>query len=311
MPDLSTLTPPLTSEQLRNYHEDGFLIVPSYFSSADLQPVRDEVSALVDALATRLHRTGRIRETFANEPFSSRLTRLEQAYPGAATLIHKNGVLHPALAALWSQPHLLDLIGQILGDDFDGHPVWNLRSKTPENQFATVPWHQDTAYLSAGAENTLQPTAWIPLVDANASNGTLQVLRGAHRCGVLPHQLQSKRGDQRNWYLYIDEADLPSGEVVTCEMPTGSLVLINQTIPHRSTENRSSIIRWSVDLRWQRPNEPSGFAAKPTLPMRRGGKTLAINWADFAQADRNAATGSSQDEFDTTIRGPWLDRWQK
>jgi len=32
-------------------------------------------------------------------------------------------------------------------------------------------------------------------------------------------------------------------------MPLGSLLLINQLIPHRSTENLSDKIRWSVDLR--------------------------------------------------------------
>ena len=31
---------------------------------------------------------------------------------------------------------------QILGPDIMGHPVWNIRSKTPQNEATTVPWHQ-------------------------------------------------------------------------------------------------------------------------------------------------------------------------
>ncbi|CAF4738969.1 unnamed protein product, partial [Rotaria magnacalcarata] len=34
---------------------------------------------------------------------------------------------------------------QLLGRDIAGHPVWNLRTKVPNQEQATVPWHQDTA----------------------------------------------------------------------------------------------------------------------------------------------------------------------
>ena len=53
--------------------------------------------------------------------------------------------------------------------------MWNLRTKTPHNEQTTVPWHQDNAYLDPTALNTLQPTAWIPLIDANTENGCMQV----------------------------------------------------------------------------------------------------------------------------------------
>ena len=31
---------------------------------------------------------------------------------------------------------------QMLGPAVAGHPVWNLRCKVPDNEEATVPWHQ-------------------------------------------------------------------------------------------------------------------------------------------------------------------------
>ena len=58
-----------------------------------------------------------------------------------------------------------------------GHSVWNLRTKTPQNEQTTVPWHQDNAYLDQDALGTLMPTAWIPLLDANTLNGCMQVSR--------------------------------------------------------------------------------------------------------------------------------------
>jgi hypothetical protein len=307
---------PLTPDQLRRFAADGFLIVDNFFSPDDLLPVQREIDGLVDDMAQRLLRAGRIRDTFPNAPFEQRLTLLERAYPGAAVLIHIGGILKPALQRLWSSPRLLDLIEQVIGPEIAGHPVWNLRSKTPLNPLATVPWHQDTAYLAPGCEATLQPTAWIPLVDVSGRNGTMQVVRGGHRHGVLRHRPQNTVGDKRSWYLYIDEQDVPKGEIVTCEMKLGSFLLLNQVMPHRSTENHSDVIRWSVDLRWQRPDEPSGFEGikDPILMRTAADRAKVADWSAWAAQNRIAAAlldGPPRDEFDTTVSGPWMERWRQ
>src|ERR1051326_2810242 len=235
---------PLTAEQLAQYHQDGFLILPRFFSEEELQPVIAEVEGLVDRLAERLYAAGKIRNKHAEAGFTTRLALLEKEYPGAAVLIHIGGLLGWALAHLWETPRLLDIVEQIIGPEVAGHPVWNLRSKTPLNPLVTVPWHQDTAYLAEGCQPTFQPTAWIPLVDADRVNGTLQVVRGGHRSGkVFRHRLENSRGHKDSWYLYIPEEELPEGEIVTCEMPKGSVLLLNQLILHRSTENLSEIAR--------------------------------------------------------------------
>ena len=53
--------------------------------------------------------------------------------------------------------------------------MWNLRVKTPDNDTAVVPWHQDNAYFDDAALYTFMPTAWVPLIDANMTNGCMQV----------------------------------------------------------------------------------------------------------------------------------------
>lgn len=308
---------PLTPQQLKQYFEDGFLIVPDFFSEAELEPVIAEVESLVDSLANRLFKAGRITHRHENEGFRTRLARLEEEYPGAAVLIHIGGILGPELAKLWETPRLLDIIEQMLGSEIAGHPVWNLRSKTPKNPLVTVPWHQDTAYLAEGCSTTFQPTAWIPLVDADGVNGTLQVLKGGHRSGkVLRHHLENRRGSKASWYLYIAEEDLPEGEVVTCEMKKGSVLFLNQLIPHRSTENFSSHIRWSIDLRWQRPDELSGFEGIKDCILMRTAKDphYRPDWKAWAQQNRITdafleSPEARKDEFDAMVSGPWMERW--
>lgn len=306
----------LTDAQLRRYRNDGFLVVEDFFTDDELQPVIDEIDAMVDELAHRLRDAGKIPELYADAGFDRRLTLLERAYPGAAVLIHIRGILEPALAALWTHPRLLDMVEQLIGPEVAGHPVWNLRSKTPNNPLVTVPWHQDTAYLAAGAEHTFQPTAWIPLVDADAVNGTLEVVRGGHRSGrVFRHVPENLSGHPSSWYLNLPEEELPDGERVTCTMRKGSLLLLNQLVPHRSTENLSDKIRWSIDLRWQRPGEPSGFEGiKECIRMRSADPDFRFDWGDWraqnriedALLDRDR---DAPDPFNTMVSGPWLERW--
>jgi Phytanoyl-CoA dioxygenase (PhyH) len=308
---------PLTSAQVERYFADGFLIVEDVFTPAELQPVMDEVGSIVDDLANRLFDAGKIADRHADKDFFHRLTALEQEFKGAAVLVHINGWLGPQLARLWSDPRLLDIVEQFIGADIAGHPVWNIRSKTPDTRLMTVPWHQDTAYLGAGAERTLQPTAWIPFLDANARNGGLQVLRGGHRPGsVARHRLENSVGDRKSWYLYIDEAELPPGEIVTCEMRLGSVLFLNQLIPHRSLENRSDKVRWSVDLRWQDPRQPSGDeGGAGVIPMRKAADpSFRVDWDAWAAEQRRAyeiQRGLSQQAFDTTVSGKWMDRWRE
>ncbi|KAL6053742.1 Phytanoyl-CoA dioxygenase [Balamuthia mandrillaris] len=358
----------LSTEQLGTYKKAGFLLVHDFFDvSADLEPVMQEIASAVDLVTEKLAAAGKIQEKHQDKDLHHRLTFIEQQFPGASVLVHTTTRMGPAMAKLWSHPKLLDVVEQALAiveekkggseeNMIAGHPVWNLRAKTPRNSLATVPWHQDTAYLAAGSEGTLQVTAWIPLCHATKEMGTLHLLKSSSfsqscywwnnegekekKVTVLPHHLEKGRkeksshseceekGDPRSWYLYIKEEDLPEdGEVVACEVPLGSFILFHNLIPHCSGDNVSDRIRWSVDLRWQRPSQPSGFEGIHELLLMRTGaaakkgeeeerKEFMERWEEWRMTMRNKkqkeVTGmvkEAADEFDTNVSGPWLARW--
>ena len=304
----------ITDQQVQQYFDDGFLIVEDLLTDDDLQPVMDELEQVVDEWAEKLHRAGKISDKFADEDFFHRLTKLEEQWPGAAPLVHNREQVRPALAKLWTSDKLLDILERFLGPDICGHPISAIRPKTPNTQLMTVPWHQDAAYFTPGMERTLQPVAWIPFIDANSENGALQVVRGGHRSGqVFRHRKECVVGHPKSWYVYIDEADLPEGERVTCEMKMGSVLFHNTMMPHRSTENYSDKIRWSVDLRYQRPGEPAGFDDRPLVQMRRADdpdfRIDVAEWAEGQLDDLQAYRGLADDSFEYSCSGPWLDRW--
>lgn len=332
----------LTAEELRRFEEDGFVIVENFLDvTADLKPILDEVEEAVEEVASRLLALDKISSKHEGKDVFSRLTAIAGEYPLAPVLLHSRGTMGPHLARLWTDPRLLDVVEQVLpapassDDSLAGHPVWNLRPKSPGNNLATVPWHQDPAYLAVGSETTPMPTCWIPLCDVNKAMGTLRVIRGGHRkCGgkLLQHHLERNRrsgashsaqstADPRSWYIYIKDEDLPEGERVDLELKAGGFVLFHSLLPHCSGDNNTDKIRWSVDLRWQRASMPWGFEAiKPLLPMRSAdGRPLldgtGQEWSSWNGINRNdvqkqvvAATSASEDDG-PVISGPWIERW--
>lgn len=328
-PEVYTSAPPQPKEkkagqllpwQREQYFEKGFVVVPSFFQPDELAPVMTAIEESVSHLADRLFEAGKITKKHESAGFYERLTLLNKEFKGAAVLLHKRGYLLPAFRQLWANERLLNVVEQLIGPDIAAHPVWNLRTKTPHNEQTTVPWHQDNAYLDPSSLATLQVTAWIPLVDATVETGCLQVVSGGHRKGVTAKHICCA-GD--TWYVGIEEAEMESTlgvdierDTVTCEVPMGGVLFLNNCIPHRSLENRSDKIRWSLDLRWQRPDKPNGFyGLKDCLTMRRKSQAnISIDWEPFASWNRtkvqSEVVGHFEDNFDTTVHGPWMKRWE-
>lgn len=324
----------LTDEQVQQYFSEGFLLVPEFFEKSELEPIITAICELVDGLAEKLYSAGKIKDKYKNATFFDRLILIEKEFPGAAVLLHKNGIMPKAFQDLWMNERLLNVIEQFIGPEIGGHPVWNLRTKTPKNSQVTVPWHQDSAYLTSAACEVLQPTAWIPLLDTNRTNGCMQVARGGHRKGILATHTCCAGG---TWYVDLAEEEMRNTldvdfekDIVLCEVPFGGVLFINNLVPHRSLENISDKIRWSLDLRWQRPDKPNGFYGLKENILLRTSKdpNYTVDWTEFASCDRTELQRGHQDvktkfekeeiklkpeedpEFDTTIIGPWMGQWE-
>ncbi len=310
----------ISQQQLKQFFDDGFLIVEGMFTKEELRPAMEELDRMVDRLAEHLFAAGRIGNKHSDKDLYTRLTAIDKEFPGAAMLFLLKTELGPCLADLWASEKLLDVVERIIGPDIAGHPVFAIRPKIPHSRLLTVPWHQDTAYLLPGAENTDQVTCWIPFTDVTARNGCMQYIRGAHRSRrVFRHRIESRAGDRSSPYLYMAEEDIPEGEVVTCEMEMGSALFHAQFSPHRSLENHSDEVRWSVDFRYQRPDLPTGLEGDSwvLLAMRRPDDPsfrpdLAAWLRDEnrkRRADYFSQSGVDEFEIDPTGTDKTMERW--
>ena len=75
----------------------GFVFLPEFFDSDALDSVRLDVEGMIDDLAARLHKAGKIRDLYAGHDWTSRLLRMRADFPDAPVVLIKGGVLHPLL----------------------------------------------------------------------------------------------------------------------------------------------------------------------------------------------------------------------
>ncbi len=247
----------LDTQSVETFHKRGYIVVDSVFSDADLQPAIDELTREVNRRARALVEQGSLSRTYEEAGFERQLALISQETDELAVSIW-NGILSgPGIFHILSHPALLDIAEVFCGPEIIASSVYRLRPKIPNYGYGAVPWHQDSGYLEPYCDDALVITVWLPLVDANESNGCLWVIPGSHRFPVAKHQLHAS-----GKYLEIAKEDLPVGDPVVCPVPKGGVLLMTNRTVHGSYENTSDIVRWSMDLRYQSAALPTNAAIR-------------------------------------------------
>lgn len=241
----------LSSAQIAQFHAEGFLVVEDLFEPELLDMLAEGITDVIEQAANEAVGKGKLTSTYADEPFTTRLTKITAETGAVVARITDGALAIPAIFELIRYAPLLDVAESLCGPELIASSVYRLRPKLPNYGPGVVPWHQDSGYFEPYCDRSLILTCWIPLVDANEQNGCLQALRYGHRGAVVPH------GRGPNHYLEIDPQDLPAGEIVTVPVRRGGVLLLTNLTPHCSTPNVSDTIRWSMDLRYQSAGLPT------------------------------------------------------
>ncbi len=271
----------LTGDRVGRFLEGGFFIVRDLLPRAAIQPLIDELKKKVDEAAHAAVEQGVLdpAQTFADAPFETRLASVckacsERNWAWEHCFAEKNihdQVQKPRTAGMFilrTWPSLLDVVESIIGPEILAHPQFNIRTKLPDQAETVLPWHQDLAFVdSEKVGDTLLLNCWIPLVDARAENGCMQMMRGTHGLPLLPHDLRVPLPNGKHC-VGIADRDLPDREVVTGELNVGDVLLTTKRVLHRSLPNLSETVRWSVDTRYSALGLPTGRAEVPGFVAR-------------------------------------------
>lgn len=227
----------LTAEQVRQFDEQGFVLVPDVIDADAIAEVRDAIDRL-EVFSPTYGRDidGTHMEVANRDEITFTIFLVARCEP-ARRFAH-----HPALVGICR-----DLVGP------DVRLYWDqavYKKPEPTREF---PWHQDNGYTFVEPQQYL--TCWVPLVDATVDNGCPWILPGMHRGGTLVHEATP-----------VGFQCLSDGTgAVPVEAPAGSVVVFSSLTPHRTGPNRTDAVRKSYILQYA----PDGAEAIDTATGTR------------------------------------------
>ncbi len=245
----------LSSEQIEQWENDGFLLLKNVVPMPEINGVRDRFSHVVDGIIQQLKEQDIVEDEGSDLPFETRFWEVAGEHANRFGRSWRGQIATSEIFDLHYASPLVDAIAQITGTDVIGHPVFNARPKLPGQQLTVVPWHQDSGYFGTVSEQSLIPTAWIPLVAVDETNGCLQVVAGSHKLGVVNHCTENREGR----FLEVMDSLVDESKIVTCPMEIGDALVFHNLTLHRSLQHTTSeIIRWAIDIRYLRDGDHPG-----------------------------------------------------
>jgi phytanoyl-CoA hydroxylase len=257
----------LNEEQLDFYRNEGYLILSDVFDEQDLTAVSNAIDVHIQEKALKLKEEGKITDLHETAPFEKRYALLYEQSKEIGSNIDIMRWRSPEIFEFLHNQSLLDVAESLLGSELTCNPIQHLRAKVPQKNaggewdtFQNVPWHQDAGVTLEEADDSEIITFWLPLVDATAETGCMEVMPRVVHMGLLEHQAAGG--------TTIVPDQLPLQKPVLAECKKGGLIIMNKYTPHKGTPNLSDIVRWSIDLRYQRTGEPTGRPFHPEFPVR-------------------------------------------
>ena len=154
-----------------------------------------------------------------------------------------------ALHSLAHEPAVMNVMRQALGDSVFPHALSIIRLIFPDSPELATPPHQDFPN-NQGTPNLT--AAWMPLADCAIEDGSLAIMEGSHKYGVLPLKFHLGAGNRR---AVLNEKIL-SCRWVGADFKAGDIVLFPSMTVHKAMENYNlERMRLSVDFRYQLEGE--------------------------------------------------------
>ena len=205
----------LTSEEIKKYKEDGYLVPNFQMPEKDLL----EIEELHDSLVKKF-------------------PKFRNYCP--AILLHDERFLKYCF-----NEKILNIIEQLIGKNF---ALWNSSffAKPALNGYAT-PWHQDGQYWPIRPLATC--SVWLAIDDATSKNGCLKFIKGSHKDKKLKkHKINKSEKLTLNQELL--KSEYIEKNSVDLILKRGQISLHDVYMVHGSEENKSPKSRRAMTMRF-------------------------------------------------------------
>ena len=198
--------PNLSSEQINQYNNDGYIAPIDVLSKNEAEEVKKEIEYIEKKWPDELEGLGR---NYAH-------------------------LISPVLDKVSHNSKILDAVESIIGKDILVCGT-TLFIKNPD-QKGFVSFHQDAKYIGLEPHNWV--TGWVAITDSNEENGCMRMLKGSHKEDLKFH---NQKFDENNLLTRGQTVEnVPINETTPVILKAGQLSLHHPQIVHGSGLNKSN-----------------------------------------------------------------------
>ena len=195
----------LSSNQLKQYEDEGFVSPIDIFSKDKAKEIRDEIELIEKKLPNELEKTGR----------------------------YNAHLISPMLDEVTHDENILNAVESLIGDNILVCGTTLFIKNPGDGGF--VSYHQDAKYIGLEPHNWV--TAWIAITDSNNENGCMRMWPKSH-IELKDHNQKFNAGNLLTRGQTVE--GVPENEIRPVELKAGQMSLHHPRVVHGSGINKSN-----------------------------------------------------------------------
>ena len=196
----------LTSNQLKQYEDEGFVSPIDIFSKEKAKEIRNEIELIEKDMPKELEKSGR----------------------------YNAHLISPLLDEVTHNPKILNAVESLIGKNILVCGT-TLFIKNPHEK-GFVSYHQDAKYIGLEPHNWV--TAWVAITDSNEENGCMRMWSGSHKDNLKDHDQMFNEGNLLTRGQTIN--NVPKEKVKSLVLKAGQMSLHHPKVVHGSELNKSN-----------------------------------------------------------------------
>ena len=195
----------LSSNQLKQYEDKGFVSPINIFSKDKANEIRNEIELIENKMPRELEKSGR----------------------------YNAHLISPLLDEVAHNPKILDAVQSLIGKNILICGT-TLFIKNP-NEKGFVSYHQDAKYIGLEPHNWV--TAWVAITDSNEENGCMRMWSGSHKDNLKEHDQKFNEGNLLTRGQTVK--NVPIEKTTPLILKAGQMSLHHPAVVHGSEQNNS------------------------------------------------------------------------
>ena len=195
----------LTSNQLKQYEDEGFVSPIDIFSKEKAKEIRSEIELIEKDMPEELEKSGR----------------------------YNAHLISPLLDEVTHNSKILDAVESLIGKNILVCGTTLFIKNPYEKGF--VSYHQDAKYIGLEPHNWV--TAWVAITDSNEKNGCMRMWSGSHKDDLKDHNQMFNEGNLLTRGQTVN--NVPKEKTTPLVLEAGQMSLHHPKVVHGSDLNKS------------------------------------------------------------------------